>query len=71
MRELILKRIKEIKDREMGFKKALQKWNNFSISSISTGTVNTHISEMDFSTMDDVELLMLFERIVKRYNAQY
>ena len=58
MRELILKRIEEIRNKEDSFNKSLMKWSNF-----STGVIKTHISEIDFSLCDDV----LFERIINRY----
>ena len=64
MRELMLKRIEEIRNKENGFCKSLMKWNNF-----STGIIKTHISDLDFSECNDVELLMLFERIIRRYNS--
>jgi hypothetical protein len=62
MRELILKRIEEIRNKEDGFNKSFMKWSNFSI-----GINETHISEIDFSLCDDVELLMLFEHIINRF----
>lgn len=62
MRQLILRRIEEIKNRENGFSKSLMKWDNF-----SSGTIKTHISDFDFNTCNDIELLFLFERIIKRY----
>ncbi len=64
MRELILKRIEEIKNKENSFSKSLMKWQNF-----STGIVKTHISDFDFNECNDVELLILFERIIRRYNS--
>lgn len=65
MREIILKRIEEIKKFENGFSKSIMKWNNF-----SSGTIRTHISEMDFNECNDIELLMLFERIIRRRYSQ-
>ena len=64
MRDLMLKRIEEIRNKENGFSKSLMKWNNF-----STGIIKTHISDFNFSECNDVELLMLFERIIRRYNS--
>jgi len=61
MREKILERIEEIKNKEGGFSKSLMKWDNF-----NTGTITTHISEFDFKECDDYTLLMLFERIIRR-----
>ena len=60
MRELILKRIEEIKEKENGFV-SLMKWK---------GTITVDISKFDFNTCNDVELLILFERILRRYFKQ-
>lgn len=65
IRELILKRINEIKDHEHGFKKGTMKWDNF-----FTGTEKRHVSEVNFEEFDDFELVYLFERVVRRYNTQ-
>jgi len=65
MKELILKRIEEIRRHENGFRKGTMKWDNF-----STGTDKRHISEMDFSEFNDHDLVFLFERIIRRYNQQ-
>ncbi len=65
MRELILKRIEDYRNLSGGFPKTDKRWDNF-----SSGTVKTHISEIDFTVIDDYSLLLLFERIVRRYNAQ-
>jgi hypothetical protein len=65
IKELILKRVEEIRKHENGFPKGVQKWANF-----STGTDTRHISEIDFSLLDDTSLVLLFERLVKRYYTQ-
>jgi hypothetical protein len=65
MRELILKRIEEIRAYHGGFKKGSMRWDNF-----SNGTDKTHISELKFEEMNDIELLMLFERMIKRHYTQ-
>lgn len=65
MKELILKRIEEIKNNHQGFKKGTMRWDNF-----STGTDKTHISEMNFEELDDNSLLLLFERLIKRHYTQ-
>lgn len=64
MRELILRRIDEIRSKENNFSKSLMKWNNF-----STGYDKSHVSEIDFTKCNDVELLLLFERIIRKYNS--
>ena len=60
MRELILKRIEELRQTEKGFSKEYMRWKNFTI-----GYTKTHISEFDFNSCDDEELLSLFERIMR------
>lgn len=65
MRELILKRIEELRVYHGGFSKSSMRWDNF-----SSGTVKTHISELKFEEMNDVELLMMFERLIRRHNMQ-
>lgn len=64
MRELILKRIEEIRKSQNDFSKSNSKWKNF-----SNGTVKGHISDINFTECNDVELLFLFERIIKRLNT--
>lgn len=64
MRQRILKRIDEIRNLENGFSKTLLKWDNF-----NSGIIKTHISDFDFSVIGDVELLILFERIIRRHNT--
>lgn len=61
LRQLILKRIEEIRKSENNFSKSLMRWQNF-----SNGTVKTHISDMKFEEMSDYDLLFLFERIIRR-----
>ena len=63
IRELIIKRINEIKIHESGFSKSLMKWQNVKIE-------DTHISEFDFDTATNIELVALFEVIIKRYYRQ-
>lgn len=65
-RQNILTRIDEIKRNENGFRKGTQRWDNFT----NGGTETKHISEIDFSTLDDFTLVYLFERIIRRYNSQ-
>ena len=69
MRELILKRIEEIKAKENGFsKKGLMRWANF-IVTWGDGS-ETHISQIDFQSLDDDRLLNVFERIIKVMSKQ-
>ncbi len=63
MRELILKRIEEISERENGFSKALMRWQNYSVN-------NVHISEVRFQNLTEESLLKEFERLVTRCSKQ-
>lgn len=65
MRDLVLKRINEIKIKENNFSKGIMKWNNF-----SNGAVTKHISEIKWEELNDYELVILFERLIRRYNQQ-
>lgn len=65
VREHILTRIVEMRRDTGGFPKGIMRWDNF-----STGTDKTHLSDMDFTKLDDYSLVMLFERLVKRYHSQ-
>lgn len=66
MRELILKRIEQIRIMENGFSRTNMKW----INPLSHGTIIQFADEINFEELDDVELLMLFERILNRYFKQ-
>ena len=65
MRHLLIARLEEIKYKERDFDKGLMRWKEF--RDLSTGK---HISEVDFQTLKDDELLMLFERVIRRFNLQ-
>lgn len=64
MRDLLIKRLKELKDKENNFSKGLMKYNNVYHN-------NTHISELNFNTLNNNELLTLFERIVRIIQTPY
>jgi hypothetical protein len=59
MRELILKRIEELRTKGE-FKKSAMRWRNHNIDA------HTHISEFDFNTCSDEMLLHLYERIIRQ-----
>ena len=65
MREIMLARIEEIRNKEQGFRKGSMRWDNF-----SHGTVTKHISEIEFEKLDDTSLVFLFERLIRRYYTQ-
>ena len=64
MRELIIKRIEEIKNRENNFPKTSMRWKNF-----TCGDNNIHISIYNFETCPDDELIIIFERLIKKHYA--
>ena len=59
MRDLILKRLNEIKEKEKGFPKDTIRWRDFIHNDV-------HVSELDFNTFNDVDLLRSFEYIFRR-----
>lgn len=65
MRELILKRIEEIRIKEQGFPTSVMRWRNF-----THGTENKHLKDINFAELPDHELLFLFERLIRRYYTQ-
>ena len=65
MREMILKRIEEIRLRNGGFPSDNTRWKNF-----THGTENKNLDEIDFSALNNTELLMLFERLIIRCNEE-
>jgi hypothetical protein len=65
MRKLLLNRIYELREEHNGFNKSSMRWMHFIISND-----NIHISNYNFHTCPDAELLSLFERIIKRHYSQ-
>ena len=62
MRELILKRLQDLKLKD-GFNKDLMRWKNVFIYGI-------HVSEADLNSLCDEELLNVYDRIMRQYYAQ-
>ena len=65
MRELILKRIEEIRKKEQGFPISIMRWQNF-----SHGIQKKHLKDINFEELPDHELLFLFERLIHRCSIQ-
>ena len=65
MRKLLLNRIYELKEEHQGFNKSSMRWMHLVITND-----NIHISNYNFHTCSDAELLPLFERIIKRHYSQ-
>ena len=63
MKTLILNRIDEISNAQNGFSKSTMRWQNYSINGV-------HISEVGFNNLTDEQLLLEFERLIKRLNTQ-
>lgn len=66
MKKRIIKRLEEIKEKENGFKKGTMRWDRFHVDTEN----KSHISEIDFKEVADDVLLILFERIIRRYYTQ-
>jgi hypothetical protein len=64
VREVLLKRIYEMKLREDGFR------NKARYGEFSTGSMKADASEIKWEELSDHDLVFLFERLVRRYNAQ-
>ena len=68
MRDLIIARLEELKEKENGFSKfGTMRWMN--VFAEINGKVK-HISEVEWCELDDETLLVVFERVIRRYNAQ-
>jgi hypothetical protein len=65
MRKLLLNRIYELKEEHQGFNKSSMRWMHFIITND-----NIHISNYNFQTCKDADLLPLYERIIKRHYSQ-
>jgi hypothetical protein len=63
MRDLILKRIEEIRIQEKDFPKDTMRWRNYLIR-------GNHISETGFQNLTEESLLEEFERLVVRCSRQ-
>jgi hypothetical protein len=64
VRQYILNRITEIKQDENGFS------NKARYGEFSTGSVKVDASKIKWEDLNDYDLVFLFERLVRRYNAQ-
>jgi len=64
MRDLILKRIQEIRVLNGNFSRNSMRWSNF-----NCGSNNTHLSVYNFDTCNDEDLVKIFEKIV-RFNSK-
>ena len=66
MRDLILKRLEALRIKSDNFSKA--NWENITSSLLSSHPLyKVHISDVDFTTMSDYDLLVLFERIIRKF----
>lgn len=64
MKQLILKRIEEIRKNENNFSRGLMRWQK----PLTHGTITKYADEINFEELSDEELLFLFERIIRRIN---
>lgn len=63
MKKILLERIAEIKKQNDNFSKSLMRWEKFEINGV-------HISNVDFKKFDNIRLLDIFERIIRKHYAQ-
>jgi len=63
MKTLLLKRIEEIRISESNFNRDSMCWRNFTHG-------QKHITEIDFESMNEPDLLFLFERLISRISKQ-
>ena len=64
-RKNILERIEEIRNSSNGFSRGTMRWDNFTYD-----VVKIHVSEINFEEFPDYDLVLLFERLIKRYYQQ-
>mgnify|MGYP007016033035 FL=1 len=67
MRDLIVARLEELKEKERGFPRNVMRWANIFVD---LNGKTTHISDVEWCELDDVELLFLFERVIRRFFTQ-
>lgn len=63
MRDLILKRIEEIRQQERDFSRDTMRWRNYLVH-------GNHISETGFQNLTDESLLQEFERLAAHIKKQ-
>lgn len=67
MRELIEKRLEEIREESRNFSKATMRWCNLNLN---VGDETIHISEVKWDVFTDEKLLNVFERVIRRNTTQ-
>jgi hypothetical protein len=69
MRKLLEHRIFEIREIEHNFPKDTIRWKTFIVFDRKNGK-DVHISDLDIETLEDKDLMDLYERIVRRRAVQ-
>jgi hypothetical protein len=64
MRDLIVTRLEELKEKENGFPRNVMRWANIFVD---LNGKTTHISDVEWCELDDEALLILFERVIRQY----
>lgn len=64
MRDLIVARLEELKEKENGFPRNVMRWANIFVD---LNGKTTHISDVEWCELDDEALLILFERVIRQY----
>jgi hypothetical protein len=65
LRDIMLRRIEEIRKLNANFRSDVTRWRN-----VTHGNGKTHISMVKFEELNDCELLFLFEKIIQRMSKQ-
>lgn len=63
MRDKIIVRLEQIRRQEKNFPKSVQRWRNLRIE-------DQHVSDLDFDDLTDEELLIAFEKVIRRLYIQ-
>lgn len=72
MRELVLARIEDFKKEHNNFPVYSMRWQDviFRSLALDNNAIETHISNLKFETLNDADLLEIFEKIIRRHNVQ-
>lgn len=65
MRNLIVDRLEEIRNENSNFCKDNIKWKKFNVKMNDS---EIHISDVDFNDVCNIDLVYLFEKVIKQYS---
>ena len=64
VKQIILSRIEELREKTNNFNRNTMRWR----SPLSHGAITKYADEIDYASLDNTELVFLFERILRRAN---